>query len=238
MGEIVLRVPKTINDIKLSQYQKWVNVLENNKDVQNNFLEIKLLEIFCGVTGADAAKIEMSEANEAIDHVVGLLQKEQPLTERFDMKGSDGVVCEFGFIPNLSKMSLGEYVDLDTYIGDNNNLHKAMAVLYRPVHKSWRKKKEYRIAEYEGTEDYAAIMKDMPLGIALGALVFFYRLEKKLLIHSMLSSAKVLAAIPQPSAEERKRLLAVMDGINLYMLSLKAMHLELMQLPNLMFTRP
>ena len=238
MGEIVLRVPKTINDIKLSQYQRWVNVLENNEDVQNNFLEIKLLEIFCGISGADAAKIEMTEANVAIEHVAGLLKVEQPLTERFDMTGSDGVVCEFGFIPNLSKMSLGEYVDLDTYIGDTSNLHKAMAVLYRPVHKSWKKKKEYRVAEYQGTEEYAAIMKDMPLGVALGALVFFYRLEKKLLMLSMLSSAKQLAAIPHPSAEERKRLLAATDGIKAYMLSLKEMHLELMPSPNLMFTQP
>ena len=37
---------------------------------------------------------------------------------------------EYGFIPNLDDMSFGEYVDLDTYIGDWQNIHRAMAVLY------------------------------------------------------------------------------------------------------------
>lgn len=237
MAEIVLNVPKTINDIRLGQYQKWAKVVEQNEDVQNNFLEIKLLEIFCGVTGEQAAKVDMTEATEAINHVAGLLQEKPELTQRFKMVGSDNVTCEFGFIPNLSKMTLGEYVDLDNYITDTDNMHRAMAVLYRPIHESWRNKDSYRIAEYDGTDYFAEVMRDMPLGYALGAMVFFYRLEKKLLIHSMLSSAKQLAAIPQPSAEERKRLLSVMDGINLYMLWLKEMPLELTKLPDSMLSQ-
>jgi hypothetical protein len=32
-------------------------------------------------------------------------------------------------------MSFGEYIDLDTYIGDWDNIEKAMAVLYRVSHK-------------------------------------------------------------------------------------------------------
>lgn len=235
--EVTLKVPKTINDISLRQYIKWTGIVEQNKDVQNNFLEIKLLETFCGIDGSDAAKVHLNEASEAIDHVVGLLQQEPPLTERFNMVGSDGAVCEFGFIPNLSKMTLGEYVDLDNYITDTKTLHRAMAVLYRPVHESWKNKKAYRVAEYEGTDLLADVMMDMPLGIALGAMVFFYRLEKKLLLLSMHSSAKQLMAEAEQSAEGRKRFLSAMDGIRAYMHSLKVTRLELTPLPDSMLSR-
>lgn len=94
------------------------------------------------------------------------------------MVGSDGVEVEFGFIPNLDKMSYGEWEDLENYIWDNKTLHRAMAVLYRPL--IWQIGGKYRIHEYKGTDFYADLMKEMPIDIALGARVFFYRLVKKL----------------------------------------------------------
>jgi len=69
-------------------------------------------------------------------------------------------------------MSLGEYIDLDTYLGDWENIHRAMAVLYRPIkNKSGNR---YNIKDYDGKgfED----MKDMPLDAVLSSIVFFYNL--------------------------------------------------------------
>ena len=40
---------------------------------------------------------------------------------------------QYGFHPSLDDLTLGEYVDLDTYVGDWNNIEKAMNVLYRPI---------------------------------------------------------------------------------------------------------
>ena len=217
--EIKLKVPKTIIDIRLGDYRKWAEIFEKNKDnVHSNFLEIKLLEIFCGITAKEAQMLPVDVASEAIDHVIGLLNEEPPLTERFEMIGADGVTVEFGFIPNLSKMTMGEYIDLDTYIGDAKELNRAMAVLYRPVDKSWKNNKAYRVHEYQGTEFMYQVMDDMPLGIAFGALVFFYRLETKLLTHTMLSSLNTVTTEGLlHSAEERKNLQTVTDGIKAYM---------------------
>ena len=89
------------------------------------------------------------------------------------------VLQEFGFINDIENMSLGEYTDLDTYVTDWNNMHKTMAVLYRPL--ITRYKDKYTIAEYEGTSEFAEVMKFMPLDVALGSLVFFYRLGNELL---------------------------------------------------------
>ena len=40
---------------------------------------------------------------------------------------------EYGFHPELDDLLLGEYIDLDNFIGDWDNMEKAMNVLYRPI---------------------------------------------------------------------------------------------------------
>lgn len=85
---------------------------------------------------------------------------------------------EYGFIPALDDMTLGEYVDLDENFTDWDSMHKAMAVLFRPL--TLKKGDRYQIEEYDGLE-LAEQMKKMPLDVVMGAMVFFYRLNNELL---------------------------------------------------------
>ena len=75
---------------------------------------------------------------------------------------------EFGFIPSLDEMTFGEYVDIDTYIKDWKQMHKAMAVLYRPIEAKYDDR--YNIVAYDGEE--TDIMKDMPLSVCFSSIVF------------------------------------------------------------------
>ena len=237
MDEFKINLPLSINDIKLGDYQRYMKIYEANKEtVDTNFLELKLLEIICGVDLLVANQMPFGTFDDTLEYMSDIFKEKTPLTRRFKMKGTDGVTAEFGFIPNLSKMSLGEYVDLDTYISDMDNMHKAMAVLYRPVHNSWEGKEHYRIAEYEGTEKYAEVMKEMPLGIALGAMVFFYRLGMKLSKHMMDYSLQMLEK-EELSEEQSQRLQKDMDGIKASMHLLEGMPFDLEALPIYRYTR-
>jgi hypothetical protein len=60
-------------------------------------------------------------------------------------------------------------------------MHKAMAVLYRPITQT--QKGKYLIQEYNGTREYSELMKQMPLSVVMGAMVFFYNLTNELLNH-------------------------------------------------------
>jgi len=51
-----------------------------------------------------------------------------PLKQRFFIGKQ-----EFGFIPSLEEITVGELNDIDTYISDWTKMHNAMAVLYRPI---------------------------------------------------------------------------------------------------------
>ena len=104
------------------------------------------------------------------------------------MIDSKGVKIEFGFIPKLDDISLGEFVDLDNYIGKWEHMHKAMAVLYSPVISE--KRNMYLIEDYESSDKYSEVMKNMPLDVTLGAAVFFYRLGIRLSKHLMDSLGK------------------------------------------------
>jgi hypothetical protein len=66
-------------------------------------------------------------------------------------------------------------------MGKPEEMHKSMAVLFRPVTKKIGDK--YDICEYKGTKEFSDLMKYMPLGIALGSLVFFFSLAKELSQH-------------------------------------------------------
>jgi len=88
---------------------------------------------------------------------------------------------EYGFHPDLDKITLGEYADIEQFIknGIETNLPELMAVLYRPI--KYKKENIYIIDAYDGeitmrTEE----MKKMSAEQVQSALVFFYHLGKVL----------------------------------------------------------
>jgi len=162
---IQVLTPDSLSEITLEQYQKYLKIQAQNED--ETFLAIKMIEIFCGLRGDVIMKIKASSIREITDILTKMFNERPPLVREFTMKGK-----EYGFIPKLEDMSFGEYVDLDTFIGDNENMHRAMSVLYRPITQKHNDK--YLIEEYKGEDN--EIMKDMPMDAVLSSVIFFYNL--------------------------------------------------------------
>ena len=158
-------VPNSLKEVSLEQYQKFLKIQANNED--ETFLAVKMIEIFCGIRGDLIMKMKASSIREITNILAEMFEQKPPLVKQFTMKG-----VEYGFIPKLEDMSFGEYVDLDTYIGDYENMHRAMAVLYRPI--TIKQNDKYLIEEYEGED--TEIMKDMPMDAVLSSIIFFYNL--------------------------------------------------------------
>lgn len=182
MKEFDLNIPTNLSAITLGQYQDYLKVVDKWDKEDETYLNIKILQIFCGLSPEFATSIPLHAFESTIAHVTSLFSSETPLQRKFKMTGLDPDgeenTVEFGFIPKLDDISFGEYIDLETYLGDWQQMHKAMAVLFRPVYHS--KREYYLIDKYEGSDKYAQVMRDMPLSVALGATVFFYRLGVKL----------------------------------------------------------
>ena len=121
-------------------------------------------------------------------------------------------------------------MDLDGYITNWDDMHRAMAVLYRPIKQKLGEK--YLIEDYEGTERYAEQMKDAPLDVVLGAVVFFWHLGKELLKSTM----DYLVENPQIATLNKANLERGGDGILQSMHLLREMLDDLMKLPNYQLT--
>lgn len=175
--QIEINIPTSLNEITLEQYQRYLKATEETPD--GSLLDAKIIEIFCGIPVSESYKLKMSSVQSIVDILVDMLNEKPTHINRFSL---DGV--QYGFIPDLDEMSLGEYVDLDGNASDWQKMHVAMNVLYRPI--KIKKGTKYSIEEY--TAEDPDKMKDMPLGVAIGSLFFFYNLGLQLSSHTILSS--------------------------------------------------
>ena len=202
MNEFIISIPSTLRDVKLKEWQKFQTVLESNKDDKNSndFLNLKMLQIFCGVDLEQINNIPLNQFEGILEHLNDVFSEKTGRVNSFKLKGTDEVEVEFGLIPNLDEMTYGEYIDLEKYIFDYKNAHRAMAVLYRPI--QYRKGKTYHIQRYKGSDHLADVMKDAPLDVFLGVQVFFYNLAKKLGLYTMDSTLQQLQMKEEEALEK------------------------------------
>ena len=165
--EVRLNIPTTLNEITLGQYQKFSKLdVTNESEIQS-----KMIEIFCEVPSIVVRNMKATDIVDICNILNNMFDTKHQLINSFKIGKQ-----EYSFIPSLEDMSFGEYVDLDTFIGDNDNLHRAMNVLYRPI--SQRQGDRYKIKDYD--PDLSEDAQNYPLDAVLGAMVFFYDLGRDL----------------------------------------------------------
>ena len=189
--KLTLNIPESLKEINLNQYQQWLKIAEGEE--MTDFIKQKMIEIFCGVNLKQVLQIKATDIESIVNDLNNLFKQDVKLTDRFKLDG-----LEFGFIPKLDDMSFGEYVDLDTYLADWQQMDKAMSVLFRPV--TFTKKNKYLIEEYESATKYN--LKEMTLDIVFGSLVFFYNLRNELQKHilSYLANQTEITLPPETKA--------------------------------------
>ena len=202
--KIKLSVPESLSEITLSQYQKWCKIIENEEEL-NTFYQQKMIEIFCNADLKQIMQMRIKDVEEITKHLNTLFEAKCEFKPLFKLENE-----EFGFIPKLDEMTFGEYIDLDTYLADWQQMDSAMAVLFRPV--IFKRKGKYIIEDYVSSDVYD--LSEMPLDVVMGALVFFWNLRKELLNHIMnYLKTQEIVDIPQ----ELKDLLKSGVGISPYM---------------------
>jgi len=163
--KVELIIPSNLSEISLKQYQKFLKIQETNDD--SYFLQCKMIEIFCNLDAKSARLLKLTDADRIVEIINNMFEDKPSLIRTFKIGG-----VEYGIIPDLDEMSLGEYIDLDTYIGDWQNMQIAMNVLYRPISKKIGDK--YLINEY--TLDAKEKLEEIPMDIVLGSIFFLYNL--------------------------------------------------------------
>jgi hypothetical protein len=178
LKEIQLNIPENWNSVTISQFIELNNI---DKDLMDNKYEffIQQLAILCNADPDVIAKIPMNELN----GIINILQNfnEETLNKEYQKKFKlDGV--SYGIIPDMNKLSLGEWIDLEEFSKDIiNNIHIILAILYRPIIKS-NILIPYQIESYDSDNlnDRAKLFKDnLTIDKVYSAAVFFCLIGKE-----------------------------------------------------------
>lgn len=214
---ITINIPEALNEVTLKQYQKWLKISDGKE--MDNFLQQKMIEIFCNIPLKSVLQIKATDINQICDDITKLFQQEPKFINRFTLDNKD-----FGFIPKLDDMTFGEYVDLDTYLADWELMHKAIGVLFRPI--TFSKKEKYLVEDYESSDKYD--MTNTTLDIVFGSLVFFYNLRNELQNHILnYLATQQEVELPQHLRDSLQNGV----GINPSMVSLMETFSNMMKLP-------
>jgi len=160
-----ITVPTDLSEITLKQYKHFLKIQKSVDD--EKFLNAKIIEIFCNMKLDDVMRLKFNDTEFIVNTLTEMFEQKPNLVTNFKLNNK-----EYGFHPQLDDLTLGEYIDLDTFIGDWENIEKAMAVLYRPVVNKLKGK--YIIEEYKVGKD--AEILDMPMDAVLSSIFFLWNL--------------------------------------------------------------
>ena len=180
-------LPENISEITLGQFQKYLKLL--TRELSDIDFNKRKIAIFTKLPYRDISKVSSVDFKELLLQIDLALATKAEFTNRFTLNN-----IEYGFIPNLDNISIGEYADLQKYseqlslveddnietmIDGFNEMEKIMAVLFRPIINKDRFG-NYKIESYTADDSRNEIMKEIPLSLVNGALVFFSNLANEL----------------------------------------------------------
>ena len=175
MKEIKLTIPDNWKDITIGTYQKYVKIQEGKGTDKTKV--IKSLALLCNTSPFIVKKMAYTDLLEIMEIIKKMIDTEptkDDFKKLFTFKGE-----EYGFCPNLSKLTTGEYIDLEAYCKEPiENLHIIMSILYRRV--TNKVNERYAVESYDPEEFKEELFKDCPMNIALSSLGFFLTLGEKL----------------------------------------------------------
>lgn len=134
----------------------------------------QIISVLTGIPENELKELEPDNFNFLEKKLVPMLHVEKPSKIVFQFKHNDK---EYGLVQDFYKLTMAEWVDLEVYSNGENvldNIHKIMAILYRPVVKKLKNNK-YQIENYNSNdiEQRAEEFLDLPLEFYLSVSGFF-----------------------------------------------------------------
>jgi len=172
-------LPEGYHEITIEQYQ---NVWKAYEKSMNAHESVRLaIECLGGLEPGSLKNAQWHEIEKAGELLAWFIADpdastmKQPLQQKVMLDNR-----WYGFIPNWTTLTVGEFADLDTYCNQGmfDNLHVIMSILYRPI--VHERHDCYEIETYVPSKERKAKMLNLKMDVAIGALVFFCNIEKAL----------------------------------------------------------
>lgn len=167
-----ITIPENLYDITVDQYLQVKAIPEGDEMEQ----VVRTICILCHLERAEVMAMEQKDIQHIGGVIGGILDK---YDEEYPVERIIELDQRYGFHPNLSRVTVAEFADIETLCKDSFDTHlpQVMGILYRPIVEEHGE--FYRIADYDG-EDRSEFFKEMKLAHALGAAAFFLRTGRAL----------------------------------------------------------
>jgi hypothetical protein len=193
-------IPANAKAITLSKYIDYQNAVD----------KIERVRVITGKSTESIRLLQVHVIDEIIEQFEAAVRLSSGEFERTVRVGA----YELGFIPDLSSMSFGEYVDLDTYctsIYKDGELmgeaaHKMMCVLYRPIVAKFGKYYDIELYKNVDKRKYEDAVGELTLDHVLNTLLFFSSLEMELYNDSLVYLAKEITEIVKEMQEQQHQM--------------------------------
>lgn len=170
-----INLPSKWSDVKIIDFIKIQQIIKD-KSFEQEYEDATLCEferflhLVAILSDEDVSVIrqidlsELGKIRTALDFIFHPEQIEKRLPQFFKHKGK-----YYRVVSDVRKLTAGEYIDLSTYTKDGNddNLHKIMALFCYPTDWLGRKKKK--------PENMDEILLDLPITVCYPVAVFFYQ---------------------------------------------------------------
>lgn len=176
---MTLTIPTDLKEIKLHQAQRfWI--IHQNEAISDQMKWIHGVATFADRPIERIMKLKIKDVQKVYLEISELILPdsvpgEDKLIRFFEYGGT-----KYGFEPDLREMETGAFMDLDEYVKNvNKNLHKIMAILYRPV--VLQNKQMYLTASYTSEPEWKRdhrqkiLLREMTYDYVRGAVNFFLK---------------------------------------------------------------
>ncbi len=180
-----ISIPTEWNDITIETYIKYNDAVKDLEDGQE--IMVKTISTMCGIDESIVEHMKLSDLQKIQESLQKLISK--PVQKEIITKiNIDGKI--YGWHPKIDEMTMGEFVDIETFAKDND-IAKIMSVLYRPIVKTQGNR--YDIEPYDADVHLENELQFKKLSINIGnpVAVFFWNLGNKQLNNFHQSSKRV-----------------------------------------------
>ena len=177
--KIKVVVPESLADIKARDYAIFMQQDGIEQDPER--LMDVAFNYFVGIDPKDRKKINYQATQEIAQMVLSALNEKPDVQRIIELNG-----VRYGFHPDLERITLGEFVDLDeAFKNPYKNWQAALGILYRPI--TNEVKGRYEVESYDPNRHTGKEFAEVSASVLVGALLFFYKLEIALAIDSLQS---------------------------------------------------
>tara|TARA_B110000285_G_C15089288_1_gene598115 strand:+ start:272 stop:871 length:600 start_codon:yes stop_codon:yes gene_type:complete len=192
-----ITIPTNWSDVTIKKFIKYNDSLKDLEDERQ--IIIKTISILCDISEHIVEVMKLKDLKKIQSNLQKLIGKpvNKDIINKIDING-----VKYGFHPNLDDLTMGEFVDIETYAKEND-IAKMMSVLYRPIVKEQGNRYDIEPYDFDVHSENSIHFEKLSINVGNAIAVFFWTLGKEQL-KTFHQSSKVV---------EKNQLVQTMDGL-------------------------